>query len=203
MIFELPKLKYAYNDLEPFIDTQTVEIHYTKHHQTYITNLNKALEGQPEFADWDIEKLLKQINMLPENIRTVVQNNGGGYSNHNLYWATMAKTPQTEPTGILAEKINMDLGGLSEVKNKMNDAGLKRFGSGWAWLVLNQSTKLEVYSTPNQDSPIMKGDKPLLGVDVWEHAYYLKYQNRRNEYLENWWKVVDWKAVEEQFAHLQ
>jgi superoxide dismutase, Fe-Mn family len=201
MTIDLPKLSYAFNDLEPFIDAQTVEIHYTKHHQTYITNLLKALEGQTTLQDLSAKNLLAQLNNVPESIRATVQNNAGGYVNHNLYWAIMSKNPQKEPTGKLLDAINTNMGGLDKLKTAINDAALKRFGSGWSWLVVNKNNKLEIYSTPNQDSPIMKGDKPLLGVDVWEHAYYLKYQNRRNEYLENWWKVLDWKAVENNFVN--
>ena len=201
MPFELPKLKFAFGDLEPYIDAKTVEIHYTKHHQAYITNLNNALEKYPEYAGWPIEKLLKELNTLPEDLINIVRNHGGGYFNHNLYWETMSKTPKPAPNGKLGQAVNQSFGSLMDLKTKMNEAAMTRFGSGWAWLVYNGS-ELSVYSTPNQDSPLTQGHTPLLGVDIWEHAYYLKYQNRRNEYLEGWWNVVDWEAVETLFSSL-
>lgn len=202
MLFELPKLKYSYSDLEPFIDAQTVEIHYSKHHQTYANNLNKALENKAEFADWSIEKILTDFNIMPEEIRTAVKNNAGGFYNHNLYWATMGKDVQKAPDGKFADQINSTFGSFQDFKAKMSLAGMTRFGSGWAWLVVNPQGKLEVLSTPNQDSPFTTGNKPILGLDVWEHAYYLKYQNRRADYIDNWWNVVDWKAVEKLYSEI-
>jgi Fe-Mn family superoxide dismutase len=201
MTFELPKLKYAYSDLEPYIDAKTVEIHYSKHHQAYVTNLNKALEKYPEYSEWTIEKLLTELNNLPEDIATVVRNHGGGYYNHNIYWETMSKTPKQAPTDKLSQAIDQAFGSVMNLKTKMNEAAMTRFGSGWAWLVFN-GNELTIYSTPNQDSPLTQGHTPLLGVDVWEHAYYLNYQNRRNDYLEGWWNLVDWEAVEARFNQL-
>lgn len=199
MVFELPKLNFAFTGLEPHIDAQTVEIHYTKHHQTYITNLNKALEAYPDLADWPLQKLLANLQEIPTDIQTAVRNNAGGHHNHTLYWNTMSKTPQTTPTGQLAEKIQSDLGGIEQLKTALTQEGLKRFGSGWSWLVVDDKKKLRVYSTPNQDSPLMTSHKPLLGIDVWEHAYYLKYQNRRADYLTAWFNLLDWKIVENNF----
>ncbi len=201
MSFELPKLKFAFGDLEPHIDAKTVEIHYTKHHQAYITNLNKALEKYPEYIEWPIEKLLKELNTLPEDLINIVRNHGGGYYNHNLYWETMGKTPKSAPNGKLQQAIDQSFGSLTDLKTKMNGAAMTRFGSGWAWLVYN-GNELSVYSTANQDSPLTQGHIPLLGVDVWEHAYYLKYQNKRVAYLEGWWNVVDWEVVESLFDSL-
>ena len=202
MPFELPKLKYEFNDLEPFIDAKTVEIHYSKHHQTYVNNLNNALADHSEYTGWTLEKLLKELNNLPEEIRNAVRNNGGGVYNHNLYWATMNKNVKKQPEGKLADAIDKSFGSFDAFKTKLTQTALTRFGSGWAWLVYHSPTVLETYSTANQDNPLTEGRIPLLGVDVWEHAYYLKYQNRRSDYLDNWWNVVDWDAVEKLYEQL-
>lgn len=194
MTFELPKLNYAYDALEPVIDAKTMEIHYTKHHNTYITNLNKAIEGT-EYASQTIEELVKGWSKLPETIQTAVRNNGGGHYNHTLFWEQLT-APQTEVNlpSVLEEKIIADFGSLEEFKSKFAAAATTRFGSGWAWLVSNNG-KLEVVSTPNQDNPLTDGLIPLLGLDVWEHAYYLNYQNRRPDYINAFWDVVDWEVV--------
>lgn len=193
-MFSLPKLKYSYDALEPYIDAQTMELHHTKHHQTYTDKLNAALEGHADLQAKDIRELLTSLDELPEDIRTAVRNNGGGYLNHWVFWEIMSPDGGGEPEGKLAEKINEDFGSFEDFKKKMTSAAIARFGSGWAWLVLANG-KLDVVSTPNQDNPISEGKEPLLGVDVWEHAYYLKYQNRRPDYLEAWWNVVNWPGV--------
>ena len=196
--FELPKLPYEYDALEPYIDKQTMEIHHTKHHNAYVTNLNKAVEGT-EMEGKTIEELLKKVSGLP----TAVRNNGGGHYNHSLFWKLMKKGGGGLPTGTLEKEIISTFGSFEEFKKKFSDAGITRFGSGWAWLVVSNG-KLAITSTPNQDNPLMdvsevKGT-PILGLDVWEHAYYLKYQNRRPEYVENWWNVVNWDEVSKRFA---
>ncbi len=198
MKFTLPKLNYAYDALEPNIDKLTMETHYSKHHQAYVDNLNKALEGQEEFAEWDIEKILQNLDKLPESIRTAVRNNGGGHYNHSMFWDFMSPEGGANPEGELAKKIDEDLGGLDKFKEDFKKAALGQFGSGWAWLVLDEG-KLKVESTPNQDNPISKGKTPILGIDVWEHAYYLKYTNKRGDYIDKWWNTVDWKCVEDLF----
>lgn len=198
-MFELPELGYDYDALEPYIDAKTMEIHHGKHHAAYVTKLNEALEKAENLKNLPIEELLAGLDELPEDIRTAVRNNGGGHYNHTLFWDVMRPGGAKEPNGELLEKINSTFGSLDELKKKINEAGVARFGSGWSWLVDNNGT-LEVYSTPNQDSPIMEGKKPLLGVDVWEHAYYLKYQNRRPDYLEAWWNVVNWDVVAERLS---
>ena len=180
-MFKLPELKYSYEALEPYIDAKTMEIHHTKHHQTYIDNLNNALEGHSNLQNMNIEELIKSLDEIPEDIKTAVRNNGGG-----------------KPEGELARKIDEDLGGFEKFKEDFKKAALGRFGSGWAWLVLDGG-KLSIVSTPNQDNPISEGKKPLLGIDVWEHAYYLKYQNKRADYIDAFWNVVNWKKVEESF----
>lgn len=185
--------------LEPYIDAKTMEIHHSKHHAAYVDKLNDALSKYPDWQDKAIEDILKNIKELPEDIRTAAQNNGGGHHNHSLFWETMKPGGAKEPAGALAEALNSTFGSMDELKVKVNEAGVTRFGSGWAWLVKNGG-KLEVCSTANQDSPLMEGKTPILGVDVWEHAYYLKYQNRRPEYLENWWNVVNWSVVSERLA---
>lgn len=195
-MFKLPELSYSFDALEPHIDKQTMEIHHGKHHQAYVDNLNKALEGQEEFANKDIEEILKSLDKLPESIRTAVRNNGGGHYNHSLFWDWMSPDGGGKPEGELAKKIDEDLGGFEKFKEEFKKAALGRFGSGWAWLVLD-GDKLKVMSTPNQDNPISEDKRPLLGIDVWEHAYYLKYQNKRADYIDSWWNVVDWKKVEE------
>lgn len=197
-MFSLPKLNYSYDALEPYIDAKTMEIHHTKHHQTYTDKLNAALEKHPDLQDKDIRELLTNLDNIPEDIKSAVRNNGGGYLNHWVFWEIMSPKGGGEPEGELAEKIKTDFGSFEEFKEKMTDAAISRFGSGWAWLVLDNG-KLDVVSTPNQDNPISDGKEPLLGVDVWEHAYYLKYQNKRPEYLEAWWNVVNWAGVAEHF----
>ena len=196
MTFKLPELNYAYDALEPHIDKETMETHYSKHHQGYTDNLNKALEGHDEYKNMEIEEILKSLDKLPESIRTAVRNNGGGYYNHLLFWEMMSPNAGGKPEGELAKKIDEDLGGFDKFKEDFKKAALGQFGSGWAWLALDNG-KLEIVSTPNQDNPISDGKKVVLGIDVWEHAYYLKYKNRRAEYVDKWWNVVDWKKVEE------
>jgi len=195
MAFELPPLPYDYNALEPYIDTQTMQIHHDKHHQAYVTNLNNALQGQDQLASMSVDDLLRNINQVPDSIRTAVRNNAGGHSNHTMFWNIMKPNGGGQPTGDLASAIQQVFGSFDAFKAALNDAGTKRFGSGWAWLVLDSSGKLQVISTANQDSPLMDGLFPVMGNDVWEHAYYLKYQNRRPEYLNAWWNVVNWDEV--------
>jgi Fe-Mn family superoxide dismutase len=200
MAHELPKLPYAFNALEPTIDAQTMEIHHDKHHAAYVTNLNKALESAPELQNKSAEDLIKNLNAVPEAIRTAVRNNGGGHVNHSMFWTIMAPHAGGHPTGPLADAINAAFGGYDAFVEKVNAAGASRFGSGWAWLSLDASGKLVVHSTANQDNPLMEGMHPIMGVDVWEHAYYLKYQNRRPDYLKAWWNVVNWDAVAQRYA---
>ena len=191
----LPKLPYAYNALEPYIDELTMTIHHTKHHQAYIDKLNGAIKDT-KFENMDVDEVLKNINDVPENIRTVVRNHGGGHSNHSFFWQVMAPDAGGNPSGDVAEEIDSAFGSFDKFKEELTNAGLNRFGSGWAWLVLNNG-KLEVYSTANQDSPLMEGKTPILGIDVWEHSYYLKWQQQRGKYIESWWNVVNWQQVEE------
>jgi superoxide dismutase, Fe-Mn family len=198
MAFELPPLPYDYNALEPYIDTQTMQLHHDKHHQTYVTNLNNAVQGS-DFASIAVEDILRRINDVPENIRTTVRNNGGGHANHSMFWQIMSPNGGGQPSGDLANAIQQAFGSFDQFKAAFNDAGAKRFGSGWAWLVLDQSGKLQVISTANQDSPLMEGLYPVMGNDVWEHAYYLKYQNRRPEYLNAWWNVVNWDEIAKRY----
>jgi len=198
MAHEVPPLPYDYNALEPHIDEQTMRIHHDKHHAAYVTNLNAALEKHPDLQQKSIEDLLKSINSVPEDIRTAVRNNGGGHANHTMFWEIMGPAKGGAPSGALADAINSSFGDFETFKKQVNDAGVKRFGSGWAWLI-DAGGKLVVESTANQDSPVMEGKKPILGVDVWEHAYYLKYQNRRPDYLAAWWNVVNWDAVARRF----
>ena len=195
MAFELPPLPYDYNALEPYIDTQTMQIHHDKHHQAYVTNANNALQGYDQFASMSVDDLLRNINQVPESIRTTLRNNAGGHSNHTMFWNIMKPNGGGQPTGDLANAIQQTFGSFDAFKTAFNDAGTKRFGSGWAWLVLDTNGKLQVISTANQDSPLMSGMYPVMGNDVWEHAYYLKYQNRRPEYLNAWWNVVNWDAI--------
>ncbi len=199
MPYELPPLPYPVNALEPSIDAKTMEIHHDKHHQAYITNLNKALENSPELAALPIDELIADLSRVPEAARTAVRNNGGGHSNHTFFWGIMGPNGGGEPTGALADAIKETFGGVDGLKEKINAAGAARFGSGWAWLVVSKDGNLEVISTPNQDSPIMEGHKPVLGVDVWEHSYYLTYQNRRPDYLKAWWNTVNWSAVSKHY----
>ena len=196
IMHELPKLPYEYNALEPYIDEQTMRIHHTKHHQAYIDKLNGAVKGT-EFEKIAVDELIKNLNKVPENIRNVVRNHGGGHSNHTFFWNIMAPKAGN-PTGKVVDAITKTFGSFDKFKEEFMNAGLNRFGSGWAWLALNNG-KLEIMSTANQDSPLMEGKKPLLGVDVWEHGYYLLYQNRRADYLKAWWNVVNWKKVNELF----
>jgi Fe-Mn family superoxide dismutase len=194
MAFELPKLPYAFEALEPYIDTTTMQIHHGKHHAAYVSNLNAALEKHPELAGKSLEDLVKNLDSVPEDIRTAVRNNGGGHFNHSLFWQFMSPNGGGEPSGDLAKAISTTFGSFAVFKEAFEKAGMTRFGSGWAWLGL-QGGKLAVISMPNQDVPMMEGLQPILGVDVWEHAYYLKYQNRRAEYLSNWWNVVNWQEA--------
>jgi superoxide dismutase, Fe-Mn family len=197
MAFQLPDLPYAHDALEPHIDARTMEIHHGKHHQAYVDNANKALEGT-EWADRSVEDVLASLEILPEDIRTAVRNNAGGHANHSLFWEIMSPDGGGEPEGDLAAAIDDTFGGVQQLKDAINDGGVKRFGSGWTWLVWD-GTGLSLYSTPNQDSPILQSDVPLLGIDVWEHAYYLNYQNRRPDYLAAWWNVVNWPEVGRRF----
>jgi len=193
MAYSVPDLPYAFDALEPHIDARTMEIHHDKHHAAYVTNLNAALEGT-EWMDRPIESVLANLDIIPEDKRTAVRNNGGGHANHTFFWEIMGPDGGGAPAGDLAEAISDGFGSVDELKAAVNDAGVKRFGSGWTWLVWD-GTGLAVRSTPNQDSPLMDDDVPLLGIDVWEHAYYLNYQNRRPDYLQAWWNVVRWDAV--------
>jgi Fe-Mn family superoxide dismutase len=197
MPLELPPLPYDYAALEPHIDEATMRVHHDKHHQAYVTNANAALEGT-EWADRPAEEIVQSLDSLPEDKRTAVRNNAGGHVNHSLFWEIMSPGGGGEPAGALADAISSAFGGLDALKQQVNDAGVKRFGSGWTWLVSDNGS-LAVMSTPNQDSPLTEGKTPLLGIDVWEHAYYLKYQNRRPDYLEAWWNVVNWDEVARRF----
>jgi Fe-Mn family superoxide dismutase len=197
MAFSVPDLSYAFDALEPHIDARTMEIHHDKHHAAYVTNLNAALDGT-EWAEQSIEAVLTSLDSIPEDKRMAVRNNGGGHANHTLFWEIMGPNGGGEPSGALGDAIADAFGGLDALKAAVNDAGVKRFGSGWTWLVWD-GTGLAVKSTPNQDTPVMDGQAPLLGIDVWEHAYYLNYQNRRPDYLAAWWNVVDWSAVASKF----
>jgi Fe-Mn family superoxide dismutase len=198
MAYTLPPLPYAPNALEPHIDAKTMEIHHGKHHQAYVDNVNKALDGKG-IAEQSIEDLCRNIESIPSDIRTAVRNNGGGHANHSMFWTIMSASGGGKPVGDLAKAIDSELGGFDKFKEELTKAGVTRFGSGWAWLSLEKSGKLVVESTPNQDNPYMAGKTPIMGVDVWEHAYYLKYQNRRPDYLAAWWNVVDWNAVETRY----
>jgi superoxide dismutase, Fe-Mn family len=197
--FQLPDLPYAFDALEPHIDARTMEIHHDRHHKAYTDKLNEAIGKHEDWQDKEIEEILRDIDRLPEDIRTAVRNNGGGYANHNLFWEIMGPGAGGEPGGELGDAIRSTFGSFSDFKEKVNNAGATQFGSGWAWLVVSGGG-LKVYSTPNQDSPLMKGDTPILGVDVWEHAYYLKYQNKRPDYLNAWWDTVNWDAVAERYS---
>jgi Fe-Mn family superoxide dismutase len=200
MPFELSPLPYASNALEPHIDQQTMEIHHGKHHAAYVTNLNKALENYPDLQSKSLVELLTSLGGLPEAIRNAVRNNGGGHANHTLFWSLMSPNGGGAPTGAVAEAINQAFGSFDAFKTQFAAAGMGRFGSGWAWLVVNGDGSVAITSTPNQDTPVMDGGKPILGVDVWEHAYYLKYQNRRADYLAAWWNVVNWDEVNRLYA---
>ena len=200
MSFSLPDLSYATDSLEPHIDSRTMEIHHGKHHATYIANLNNVLESSADLAGKSLEDLLaNNCAAVPENIRGAVRNNGGGHANHSLFWTIMGPGKGGDPVGNLAQAIDGSLGGFEQFKEKFAAAGIGRFGSGWAWLIKNSSGDLEITSTANQDSPLMEGNFPIIGLDVWEHAYYLNYQNLRPNYINAWWNVVDWGAAEERF----
>ena len=198
MSHTLPTLPYPFTALEPHIDAQTMEIHYTKHHQAYIDKLNAALEKHPELKEKTVEELVADLDMVPEDIRTAVRNNGGGHLNHSMFWQLMAPGAGGKPSGALSDAISEAYGSFEKFQEKFADAALTRFGSGWAWLIVD-SGKLSVVSTPNQDNPITDGKTPILGLDVWEHAYYLKYQNKRPDYIKAWWNVVSWKEVEKRY----
>ncbi len=194
-MFTLPSLPYAYDALTPYIDAKTMEIHLTKHHQAYVNNLNKALESYPQLQTLTVEQLLQQLNTLPETIQAAIRNNGGGHFNHSLFWQMM--TPKSKMvSGLLMQEINKKFENFAKFQELFNAAAASRFGSGWAWLVLNKQGDFQIYSTANQDATIMQGDTPILGLDVWEHAYYLHYQNRRPEYIQAWWSVVNWEFAE-------
>ncbi|WP_088243145.1 superoxide dismutase [Calothrix rhizosoleniae] len=197
---QLPPLPYAYEALEPHIDGKTMRFHHDKHHAGYVRNLNAALEKHPELKGKNVEDLLKDLNSVPADIRTTVRNNGGGHVNHSMFWRVMKPKGGGEPDGAIASAIKKDFGSFDELKKQFNTAGAKRFGSGWAWLVLTNSGKLEVMSTANQDSPFSQGKYPIMGNDVWEHAYYLNYQNRRKDYLEAWWNLMNWEEINQRFA---
>jgi superoxide dismutase, Fe-Mn family len=198
--FTLPKLPYAYDALEPAIDAETMKIHHSKHHQAYINNLNSALASHADLRSKTLEDLLKNLDQVPEDIRKAVRNNGGGHYNHSMFWKTMGKGKGGEPTGKLAQAIADAFGGFAAFKEQFSQAGVKQFGSGWAWLSVGSSGKLELEGLPNQDNPLMAGKKPILGLDVWEHAYYLKYRNVRPEYIAAWWSVVNWDEVAKNYA---
>jgi len=200
MAYELPALPYAFDALEPHIDARTMEIHHDRHHQTYVTNLNNALQGHDNLANQSVEDLLRNINQAPENIRTAVRNNGGGHANHSLFWQIMSPNGGGAPTGAIANAINQAFGSYDNFKAELSKAAAGRFGSGWAWLVTDGSGKVSVISTANQDSPLMDGQTPLLGVDVWEHAYYLKYQNKRPDYVTAWFNTINWDEVNKRYA---
>jgi Fe-Mn family superoxide dismutase len=200
MAFTLPALPYAFNALEPHIDAKTMEIHHGKHHQAYITNVNNAIAGTEFDKETCVNNLCRNIDKVPENIRTVVRNNGGGHANHSLFWTILGPGAGGEPSGPLADAVTRDLGGFAKFKEDFSKAAMGRFGSGWAWLSVNKDKKLVIESTPNQDSPLMSGNTPVLGLDVWEHAYYLNYQNRRADYVAAFFNVVNWKEVAERFA---
>lgn len=201
MAFELPALPYAHNALEPHVDARTMEIHHGKHHNAYVTNLNNALKDYPDLQNKSIEELLaNNLAIVPEAIRMAVRNNGGGHANHTLFWQVIGPNAGGEPTGDLLNAINAAFGDFATFKTQFADAGVKRFGSGWAWLVVASDGTLSITSTPNQDTPVMEGKTPILGLDVWEHAYYLNYQNRRPDYISAWWNVVNWAEVAHRYA---
>jgi Fe-Mn family superoxide dismutase len=197
--YTLPQLPYSYDAFESYIDKMTMEIHHSRHHQTYVNNLNSALEKYSEFHNIELEDILKDLNKLPEAIRAAVKNNGGGHYNHNLFWEIMKPNGGGESDGELKKAIEENFGSFENFKNLFSESALKHFASGWAWLVVAPDKKLKVYSLPNQDSPLTIGDFPIMVLDVWEHAYYLKYQNRRNEYIQNWWNVVNWDKIKENY----
>ena len=199
MAFTLPPLPYDFAALEPHIDAKTMEIHHGKHHQTYVNNLNAAVEKAPELAKKSLDDLMRNVGTLPEAVRTAVRNNGGGHWNHSMFWQIMAPKAGGEPGGKLGQAITTAFGDFAKFREQFSAAGVGRFGSGWAWLI-NNGGKLSITNTPNQDNPLMEGRKAIVGLDVWEHAYYLKYQNRRPDYIQAWWNVINWKEVEKRFA---
>ena len=199
MAYQVPPLPYDYSALEPYIDAQTMTLHHDKHHGAYVSNLNAALEKHPQLASKSVEDLLRDINSVPEDIRTTVRNNGGGHMNHSMFWQIMKPKGGGPPSGRVGEEIKKTFGSFEDFQKQFNDTGTKRFGSGWVWLVRSKAGKLEVISTANQDNPIMDGHHAIMGNDVWEHAYYLKYQNRRPEYLAAWWNVVNWDEINKRF----
>lgn len=198
-MYSLPKLPYAYDAMEPHIDAQTMEIHYTKHHQTYVDKLNAAIEKHPEVGERPIEEVLRNFDEVPEDIKTAVRNHGGGHANHSLFWTILGQDA-AEPSGPLLEAISACCGDFATFKQHFAEAAAGQFGSGWAWLVVNPDKKVEIVTTSNQDSPLMNGQTPIIGLDVWEHAYYLKYQNKRPDYIQAFWNVVNWAEVERRFA---
>ncbi|RRJ63808.1 superoxide dismutase [Paenibacillus oralis] len=199
MAHELPALPYPANALEPYIDEQTMNIHHDRHHNTYVTNLNAALESAPELQNKSVEELISGLDSVPENIRTAVRNNGGGHANHSLFWTVIGPGGGGAPSGAVASSIDSDLGGFDKFKEEFTKAATTRFGSGWAWLVVGKDGKLAVTSTPNQDNPLSEGQTPILGLDVWEHAYYLKYQNKRPDYIAAFWNVINWDEVNRRY----
>ncbi|HEX5504112.1 MAG TPA: superoxide dismutase [Thermomicrobiales bacterium] len=199
MAYELPPLPYSKDALEPHIDAQTMEIHHDRHHGAYVNNLNNAVQNHPNLSSMSVEDLMRNINQVPENIRTAVRNNGGGHANHSLFWQVMSPSGGGQPSGALGDAINSAFGSFDAFKTQFGQAAATRFGSGWAWLVADNGGNLSVISTANQDSPLMEGKTPLLGVDVWEHAYYLKYQNKRPDYVAAWWNVVNWPEVAKRY----
>jgi Fe-Mn family superoxide dismutase len=199
MAFTLPPLPYDFAALEPHIDARTMEIHHGKHHQTYVNNLNAAIEKAPELAKKSLDDLMRNVSTLPEAVRTPIRNNGGGHWNHSMFWQIMAAKAGGEPGGKLSQAIKSTFGDFAKFREQFSAAGVGRFGSGWAWLI-NTGGKLSITSTPNQDNPLMEGQKAIMGLDVWEHAYYLKYQNRRPDYIQAWWNVVNWKEIEKRYA---
>ena len=198
-MFTVPALPYAFDALEPYIDAKTMELHHDKHHQAYVDNLNKAVAQEPSLQSWSLEELIVDINKVPEEVRTTVRNNGGGDFNHSFFWTLMKKNGGGNPRGMIAQEIGKTFGDFAAYQEKFNNAAKSVFGSGWAWLCINKAGALEIVTTPNQDCPLMLGLQPVMGLDVWEHAYYLKYQNRRPDYITAWWHVVDWDRVEENY----
>lgn len=199
MAFELKPLPYAYDALEPYIDATTMQLHHDKHHAAYVNNLNAAIEKHSDLQSMSVEDLVTHLDRVPEDVRTTVRNNAGGHVNHTMFWEIMGANGSGAPTGAISEAINNSFGSFDAFKQQFNDAGTKRFGSGWVWLVRSQQGDLQILSTPNQDSPLIEGHTPIMGNDVWEHAYYLKYQNRRPEYLNAWWNVLNWEEINRRF----
>jgi Fe-Mn family superoxide dismutase len=203
MAFELPPLPYPYDALEDYIDTETMHLHHDKHHATYVNNLNAVLQNEPPFNDLPVDDVVRRMSEVPENIRTAVRNNAGGHSNHTMFWQIMTPNGGGAPDGDLARAIERDFGSFEAFKTAFNNAGAKVFGSGWVWLIINPAGKLEITTTANQDSPLLNGILPIMGNDVWEHAYYLKYQNRRPEYLSAWWNVLNWNEIQRRYSVAQ